>query len=52
MIKTKVDEYSDKEAQARFEAMLKGALSTSPNPLKDKPKVKKAAKKKTKKRRV
>jgi len=38
-------EYSDKEAQARFEAALKGALKTSPKPLKDKPKVKKVAKK-------
>jgi hypothetical protein len=41
------DSYSDKEAKARFEAMLKGALSTPPKPLKDKPKVKaKKAKKK------
>jgi hypothetical protein len=40
------DQFSDKEAQARFEAALKGALKTSPKPLKDKPKVKKAAKKK------
>jgi hypothetical protein len=39
------DEFSEKEAQVRFEAMLKGALSTSPKPLKDKPKVKKAVKK-------
>jgi hypothetical protein len=44
------DEFSEKEAQARFEAALKGALSTSPKPLKDKPKVKKAkAKSKLKK---
>jgi hypothetical protein len=41
------DEFSEKEAQARFEAALKGALKTSPKPLKDKPKVKaKKAKKK------
>jgi hypothetical protein len=39
------DEYSEKEAQARFEAALKGGLNTSPKPLKDKPKVKKNAKK-------
>jgi hypothetical protein len=44
-------DYSDKEAQARFEAALKGALKTSPKPLKDKPKVKKA-KKQVKKTRV
>jgi hypothetical protein len=39
--KAKDENYSDKEAIARFEAMLKGAMSTSPKPLKDKPKVKK-----------
>jgi hypothetical protein len=33
------DEYSAKEAKARFEAALKGAMSTPPKPLKDKPKV-------------
>ena len=38
-------DYSKKEAQARFEAALKGALNTPPKPLKDKPKVKRAAKK-------
>jgi hypothetical protein len=43
------DDFSEKEAQVRFEAMLKGALSTSPKPLKDKPKVKKAQKKARKK---
>jgi hypothetical protein len=42
------DEFSEKEAQARFEAALKGALKTSPKPLKDKPKVKKVAKKRKK----
>jgi hypothetical protein len=43
------DEYSEKEAQARFEAALRGALNTSPKPLKEKPKAKKAVKKKAKK---
>jgi hypothetical protein len=36
------DNYSEKEAQARFEAALKGGLNTPPKPLKNKPKVKKA----------
>jgi hypothetical protein len=44
------DDFSAKEAQARFEAALKGALNTPPKPLKDKPKVKKAAKKTKRKR--
>ena len=39
------DKFSDKEAKARFEAALKSALSTPHKPLKEKPKVKKAAKK-------
>jgi hypothetical protein len=39
------DQFSDKEAQARFEAALRGALKTPHKPLKEKPKVKKAAKK-------
>jgi hypothetical protein len=39
------DEYSEKEAQARFEAALKGALNTPHKPLKEKPKAKKAKKK-------
>jgi len=45
------DQYSDKEAKARFEAALKGALNTPHKPVKDKPKVKaaKKAKKQTKK---
>ena len=51
MAKQPTDQYSEKEAKARFEAMLKGALSTSPKPLKDKPRVKKA-KKKTRKTNV
>jgi hypothetical protein len=42
------DQYSDKEAKARFEAALKSALNTPHKPLKEKPKVKKAPKKKTK----
>jgi hypothetical protein len=48
---TKADDesFSPKEAQARFEAALKGALKTSPKPLKDKPKVKR---KPAKKRRL
>jgi hypothetical protein len=40
------DEYSDKEAQARFEAALKGAMNTPHKALKEKPKVRKTAKKK------
>jgi hypothetical protein len=40
------ESFSAEEAQARFEAALKGALSTSPRPLKDKPKVRKKLKKK------
>jgi hypothetical protein len=44
------DEYSPKEAKARFEAALRGALKTSPKPLKDKPKVKRVKKKATRKR--
>ena len=39
------DQFSEKEATARFEAALKSALNTPHKPLKDKPKVKKAAKK-------
>jgi hypothetical protein len=40
------DEYSDKEAQERFDAALRGALKTPHKPLKEKPKVKKAKPKK------
>jgi hypothetical protein len=37
------DQYSDKEAKARFEAALRGGLSTPPKPLKSMtPKRKKA----------
>jgi hypothetical protein len=42
----KNDLYSEKEAQARFEAALRGGLKTPHKPLKDKPKVKKAKKSK------
>jgi hypothetical protein len=48
MIKKPNDQYSDKEAQARFEAALKSALSTPHKPhksLKERPNVKKAKKK-------
>jgi hypothetical protein len=47
---SKDEKYSAKEAQTRFEAALKSALSTPHKPLKDKPKVKKAAKKARKKK--
>jgi len=39
------DHYTAQETTARFEAALKSALSTPHKPLKEKPKVKKAAKK-------
>jgi len=39
------DDYSEKETTARFEAALKSTLNTPHKPLKEKPKVKKAAKK-------
>jgi hypothetical protein len=42
------EQSGDKEARARFEAALKGALKTSPKPLKDKVQTK--PKSKTKKR--
>jgi hypothetical protein len=42
-----VDSYSEAEAQRRFLGALKAGLSTSPKPLKDKPKIRKKAKKKT-----
>jgi hypothetical protein len=38
--------YSKKEAQASFEAALKGAMNTPHKPLSKKPKAKKVAKKK------
>lgn len=40
-------EFSEKEAQERFEAALRGALKTPHEPLKEKPKVKKMAAKKS-----
>jgi hypothetical protein len=39
------EEFSDKEAQARFEVALPTAMSTPHKPLKEKPQVKKAKKK-------
>jgi hypothetical protein len=50
MTPVKDKEFSEKEAQARFEAALRGGLNTSPKPLKEKPKVKKAVKKSSKKK--
>jgi hypothetical protein len=44
--KSNEESFSANEAQARFEAPLKGATNTSPKPLKDKPKVRKKTKKK------
>jgi hypothetical protein len=38
------ERYDEKEAQARFEAALRGGLKTPHKPLKEKPKVKKTAK--------
>jgi hypothetical protein len=35
------DQFSEKEAQARFEAALRGGLNAPHKPLKDKPKAKK-----------
>jgi hypothetical protein len=40
------DQFSKKEATARFEAALKSAMNTPHKPLKEKPRVKKATKKK------
>ncbi len=40
------DAYSELEAQQRFIGALKAGLTTSPKPLKDKPKVRKKPKKK------
>jgi hypothetical protein len=44
------DSFTAKEAQARFEAALRGGLSAPHKPLKDKPKVKKTKKRAAKKR--
>jgi hypothetical protein len=41
---TEKEEYSEKEAQKRFEAALKGAMNTPHKPLKDKPKKREASK--------
>jgi hypothetical protein len=43
----KDEDYSDKEAQARFEAALCGGLSTPHKPPKGRPKPKKLASKRT-----
>jgi hypothetical protein len=34
MVTKPTDQYSDKEAKARFEAALRGGLNTAPKPLK------------------
>lgn len=48
MSKNKAEEYSEKEAQERFEAALRGGLSTPHKPLSEKPRAKKKqAKKRT-----
>jgi len=43
------DKYSAKEARERFEKALRGALTTPPQPLKDKPKVRAESPQKQKK---
>ena len=45
------EQYGQKEAQERFEAALRGGLKTPHKPLKEKPKVKSAAKKAKPKKR-
>jgi len=45
MTDKKNEEYEPKEAQARFEASLRGALKISPKPLKEKPKKRSGVKK-------
>jgi hypothetical protein len=47
MAKKSADEFDEKEANARFEAALKGAMNTPHKPLKEKPKVKVAKKAKS-----
>jgi hypothetical protein len=49
MVDEKNEQYSENEARQRFEAALKSALNTPHKPLKEKPKVKKAARKAKKK---
>ena len=51
MIHKKDDQFSDKEAKARFEAALKSAMSLPHKPLKERPKVKAAKEAKTKKQK-
>jgi hypothetical protein len=46
------DEFNEKEAKERFEAALKSAMNTPHEPLKEKPKVKKGAKKGQEKARL
>jgi hypothetical protein len=46
------EKFSEKEAQERFEAAPRGALKAPHKPLKEKPKAKKAVKKKPGKRRT
>lgn len=43
--KKQPEEFTEKEAQERFDAALRGALKTPHEPLKEKPKVKNAAEK-------
>ena len=43
---TSNEQFDEKEAMARFEAALKGAMNTPHKPLKEKPKVKKTKPKK------
>jgi hypothetical protein len=45
MPRSRDDQFSEKEATARFEAALKSAMNTPHKPLKEKPKAKKVAKK-------
>jgi len=45
---TEPEEYTEKEAKARFEAALKSAMNTPHKPLKEKPKVAKITKPKKK----
>jgi hypothetical protein len=41
------DQFDEVEARRRFDAALKGAMNTPHKPLKEKPKVRKVAKKKS-----
>jgi hypothetical protein len=42
------DSYSDEEATERFKKTLRGALSTAPKPLKDKPRIREESQRKRK----